>query len=322
MRRGRTAPVAVALTAALALAGCADGGAPERGRALSAERAAAVDRASAAEPTAGQSRVLARAEQILISRCMAARGLTYAVTEPVREEGAARSFPYGVDDVDWARAHGYGGRAERAAAEARAADPNQLWFHRLPARERAAARTALMGASPTGLSATAPTGMTLTASTDGCIARAQRTLYGDLPAWFRVKVVTMNLRPAQEERVRRDARYAEAVGRWAACMAEAGRPYASPADSRQAAAALAEGLPPDRADTAETALAVTEATCATSSGLGRVSQALDRAYGEEVRTRHQDDITLGRRLQNAALPTAERVVSQYDRTTSSGGSRG
>ncbi|MFF4578695.1 peptidase inhibitor family I36 protein [Streptomyces sp. NPDC001373] len=87
--------------------------------------------------------------------------------------------------MEWARAHGYGGRAERAAAEARAADPNQRYFHRRPARERAAARTALMGSSPTGLSATAPTGMTLTASTGGCIAQAQRTLYGDLAAWFR-----------------------------------------------------------------------------------------------------------------------------------------
>ncbi|MFD5418442.1 hypothetical protein ACFWJT_10485 [Streptomyces sp. NPDC127069] len=307
------APV-VALAAVLALAGCAAGGT------AGAERASGRERASGAEPTAGQSRVLARAEQILISRCMSARGFTYAVTEPVREEGAARSFPYGLDDVDWARAHGYGGRAERAAAEARAADPNQLYFHRLPARERAAARTALMGASPTGLTATAPTGMTLTASKEGCIARAQSALYGDPAAWFRVKVVTMNLRPAQEERVRRDGRYAEAVRRWADCMKAAGRPYASPDESRQAAAALAEELPPDRADAAETALAVTEATCATSTALGRVSRALDRAYGEEVRARHQDDIALGHRLQNAALPTAERVVSQYDRSTPSGGS--
>ncbi|MER6215492.1 hypothetical protein ABT213_15660 [Streptomyces sp. NPDC001674] len=308
MRRLRTAPVAAALAAAVALAGCGGTGAPERAG------------ASGAEPDAGQVRVLARAEQILISRCMAARGFAYAVTEPVREEGAARSFPYGLDDVEWARAHGYGGRAERAAAEARAADPNQRYFHRLAARDRAAARTALMGASPTGLSATSPTGMTLTASTEGCIAHAQRSLYGDLAAWFRAKVVAMNLRPAQEERVRRDPRFVEAVGRWAACMKEAGRPYASPAASRQAAAALTEGLAPDRADAAETALAVTEATCATSTPLGQVSQALDRAYGEEVRARHRADITLGHRLQNAALPLAERVVSQYDRATSSGGS--
>ncbi|MFH7599424.1 hypothetical protein WDV06_30640 [Streptomyces racemochromogenes] len=322
MRRVRTVPAAAAVAAALTLAtaGCGAAGTPE-GQ-LPGASAGQRAGASGAEPTAGQSRVLARAEQILISRCMSARGFAYAVTEPVREEGAARSFPYGLDDVAWARAHGYGGRAERAAAEARAADPNQRYFHRLPARERAAARSALMGASPTGLSATAPTGMTLTASTDGCIARAQRTLYGDLASWFRAKVVTMNLRPVQEERVRGDARYAEAVGRWAACMKEAGRPYASPAESRQAAASLGEGLPPERADAAETALAVTEATCATSTPLGRVSRALDRDYGEEVRARHREDITLAHRLQNAALPLAERVVSQYDRPTPSGGSRG
>ncbi|MFD8985643.1 hypothetical protein, partial [Streptomyces sp. NPDC059564] len=252
---------------------------------------------------------------VLISRFMADRGCRYALTEPPRAAREQRSFPYGVDDVEWARAHGYGGRADRAGAEAREADPNQRYFHRLTARGRAAARTALMGASPVGLSATAPTGMTLTASPDGCIAQAQRSLYGDLAAWFRVKVVTMNLRPVQEGKVREDPRYTEAVGAWAACMRAAGRPYDSPDASRAAAAALAEELPPDRADAAETALAVTEATCATSTALSRVSQALDHTYGDEVRARHQDDIDLRRRLQNAALPKAERVVPPSDRPT-------
>lgn len=309
MRRTRGGPRA-ALAAALALAALTGCGADGR-----AGREPGVGAASAAEPSAGQVRLLERAEQVLISRCMAERGFPYAVTEPAPEVREQRSFPYGVDDVEWARAHGYGGRADRAGEAARQADPNQRYFRRLSARERVAARTALMGASPVGLSATAPTGMTLTASPDGCIARAEGSLYGDLPAWFRVKVVTMNLRPVQEARVREDPRYAEAVRAWAACMRAAGRPYDSPDDSRAAAAAFARELPPDRADTAATALAVTEATCATSTALSRVSQALDHTYGDEVRARHRDDIDLKRRLQNAALPKAERVVPPSDRPT-------
>ncbi|MFE2850299.1 hypothetical protein ACFXJO_04100 [Streptomyces lavendulae] len=322
MRRARGGPAA-ALAAAVALAvltGCGAGGGPARPDPGPAPGPRST--AAAPEPDAAASRLLARAEQVLISRCMAERGFAYAVTEPPAPE--RRSFPYGVDDVEWARANGYGGRAAREDERARAADPNQRWFHRLPARERAAARTALMGASPVGLSARTPTGMTLTASTQGCLAQAQRALYGDLAAWFRVKVVTMNLRPAQEERVRRDPRYAEAVGQWAACMRAAGRPYDSPDASRSAAAALADGLPAERADAAETALAVTEATCATGTPLSRVSRALDHTYGDEVRALHQDEIDLRRRLQKDALPRAERVVSPPDRstdaTTRSGGS--
>ncbi|MFD9333400.1 hypothetical protein ACFWBF_03150 [Streptomyces sp. NPDC060028] len=285
------AATAAALAAAVVLAGCAASAAP---RAVGPVR----------EPDTAEVRLLERAEQILISGCMRERGFPYAVTESPDDGAARRSFPYAVDDVEWARAHGYGGRDERRGAEARRADPNQQYFHSLSAQQRAAARTALMGRSPVGLSAEAPTGMTLTASTEGCIAQAQRSLYGDLAGWFRAKVVTMNLRPAQETRVREDRRYADAVGEWAGCMRAAGRPYATPLDSRQAAAGLA--------DAAETELAVIEATCATGTPLARVSQALDLTYGEEVRARHQDEIDLRRRLQNDALPMAERVVAQHD----------
>ncbi|MFG2616735.1 hypothetical protein ACGFXC_03865 [Streptomyces sp. NPDC048507] len=310
-RRGAVAALAAAVALA-ALTGCGTDGRTARGPGPGGGAAGPA----AVEPTAGQSRLLERAEQVLIGRCMANRGFRYAVTEP---PPAQRSFPYGLDDVEWARAHGYGGRDDRAAEAARLADPNQRYFHGLSARGRAAARTALMGASPVGLTATAPTGTTLTASPDGCIARAERSLYGDLAAWFRVKVVTMNIRPAQEAKVRADPRYAEAVGAWAACMRAAGRPYGSPDDSRAAAAAFARELPPDRADAAESALAVAEATCATGTALSRVSHALDLSYGDEFRARHRGDVDLRRRLQNAALPEAERVVPPSDRPDDAAG---
>ncbi|MGW5346342.1 hypothetical protein [Streptomyces sp. NPDC004050] len=308
-RIAAAALAATATTAALAVVLVLDGcGSPARGPV-------------AREPSAAESRTLARAEQVLISRCMAARGFPYEVAE-VPQDGA-RSFPYVVDDVAWAREHGYGGAEERAAARAREDDPNQRYFRQLPAARRAAARTALMGAAPVGLSAKAPTGVMITASADGCIADAQRTLYGDPATWFRVKVVTMNLRPVREARVLEDARYAGAVAEWAACMKAAGRPHATPDESRRAAARWGEELPPAEADAAAAELAVVEATCATGTPLARVSQSLDRAYGEELRTRYRAELTLRWRLQSEALPKARRLAqSEHDTTTeTSGGSR-
>ncbi|MET9958414.1 hypothetical protein ABZ128_04890 [Streptomyces sp. NPDC006326] len=308
MRRHRaTAATAVTaaaagLAAALLLGGCGavtGGGPPPR----------PAPAGPSGEPGPEDLRVLARAEQVLISRCMGARGFPYEVTEVTGASGeGARSFPYGVDDVAWARAHGYGSREERRRAEARRSDPNQRWFQGLSPSERAAARTALMGASPVGLSVQAPTGMTITASAEGCIADAERALYGDLKGWFRVKVVTMNLLPVREARVREDRRYADAVGRWAACMRAAGRPYATPDDSRQAAAHYAESLPAQEADAAEIALAVTEATCATGTPLAQVSRALDRTYGEQLRAQHRQELAERWRFQNAALPMARRIA--------------
>lgn len=300
-RRHRHRAALAAAAAVLALAGCGPARPGEAG--------------PAREPSAAERQLLARAEEVLISRCMGERGFSYAVTEaPDPQDEGARSFPYAVDDVTWARAHGYGGREERRAAQARQDDPNQRYFRQLPAARRAAARTALMGPSPDGLSVKAPTGMTITASTQGCTAQAQRTLYGDLAAWFRVKVVTMNLRPVREARVREDPRYADAVARWAACMAASGRPYATPDASRQAAAGYRADLPPAEADAAEAELAVVEATCATGTPLARVSQSLDHTYGEDLRAQHREDLALRWRLQSGALPRARRVTATPTQT--------
>ncbi|MER6777983.1 MULTISPECIES: hypothetical protein [unclassified Streptomyces] len=303
---------AAAVAAFLFLGGCGSttGAPPGPSPEAAAGRAGPAEPlAPAREPSAADTRLLERAEQVLISRCMDRRGFPYAVTEA--PDATGRSFPYGVDDVEWARAHGYGGRDERAAARAREADPNQRYFRGLSASGRAAARTALMGSAPVGLSATAPTGMTITASAEGCIADAERTLYGDLATWFRVKVVTMNLRPVREARVHEDRQYADAVGQWAACMRAAGRPYPDPDASRQAAARFGESMAPAEADAAEAELAVIEATCATGTPLARVSQALDHSYGERLRARHQEEIALRWRLQNGALPTARRVCAPH-----------
>ncbi|GGW60002.1 hypothetical protein GCM10010503_41550 [Streptomyces lucensis JCM 4490] len=313
-----TGIAAIGLAAAVLLSGC--GAAPD-GRPSGRHPAA-----SSREPSPAESRTLARAEQVLISRCMDARGFRYEVTDVVGASGdGARSFPYAVDDVAWARAHGYGGREERSRARALEVDPNQRYFHRLSPSARVAARTALTGASPVGLSVKAPTGVTITASDEGCIADAERTLYGDLEGWFRVKVVTMNLRPVRETRVHRDRRYTDAVGRWAACMRKAGRPYTSPDESRQAAARFGESLPAPEADAAGTALAVVEATCATSTPLARVSHALDHSYGERLREQYREELAERWRFQNAALPMARRLVppspsASPGKTEPSGGS--
>ncbi|MCX4238762.1 MULTISPECIES: hypothetical protein [Streptomyces] len=303
MRRHR-ATIGIATTglaAALLLAGC--------GTATDAPPSRPHPTAPSREPSAEESRLLDRAEQVLISRCMTARGFRYEVTDVIGASGeGARSFPYAVDDVAWARAHGYGGRQERLKAAAQQADPNQRYFHRLSPSARVAARTALTGPSPVGLSVKAPTGMTITASTKGCIADAERTLYADLDDWFRVKVITMNLRPLRETRVHKERRYTDAVRRWAGCMRQAGRPYATPDESRQAAARYAENMPAAKADAAETALAVTEATCATNTPLARVSKALDRSHGEQLRTRYGEELAERWRFQNAALPMARRLA--------------
>ncbi|MDR3084493.1 MAG: hypothetical protein LBV60_26860 [Streptomyces sp.] len=61
-----------------------------------------------------------------------------------------------------------------------------------PAEQRGAA--ALFGHPPAELSLTLANGIAVRAHTDGCLAAAQRTLYGDQKRWFEVSTVVNNLR--------------------------------------------------------------------------------------------------------------------------------
>ncbi|WP_282797024.1 hypothetical protein [Streptomyces sp. CC224B] len=61
--------------------------------------------------------------------------------------------------------------------------------------ERDRVTRALFGTGRTELSLTLSTGHVVRAHTDGCLATAQRALYGDQKRWFRVSTVVNNLKP-------------------------------------------------------------------------------------------------------------------------------
>ncbi|MBJ3810993.1 hypothetical protein JGB26_28510 [Streptomyces flavofungini] len=63
------------------------------------------------------------------------------------------------------------------------------------AAEQQRVTRALFGTGRTELALTLPTGHSVRAHTDGCLASAQRTLYGDQRRWFRVSTVVNNLKP-------------------------------------------------------------------------------------------------------------------------------
>ncbi|MHB9756306.1 hypothetical protein ACYBSK_18170 [Streptomyces sp. BYX5S] len=72
-----------------------------------------------------------------------------------------------------------------------------------PATDRAEEQrvaAALFGRPPAELSLTLATGIAVRAHTDGCLAEAQRTLYGDQKRWFRVSTVVNNLKPEAAHR--------------------------------------------------------------------------------------------------------------------------
>lgn len=250
-----------------------------------------------------ENSVLHAAEEELLRDCMRESGFRYrkVAENPLPE---LRSFPHVIDDLAWAKKHGYGTDLQRKVERMRASDPNQRYFRSLSAERRAAALDAFHGESSRDITVETPDGVQVSRSEEGCQAEAERELFESLPAWFTAESYNEALPGIVEERVAGDARFAAAVRPWSRCMKEDGHDYRSPAELRKRLPSPENPLPRDK----EIRLAVAEAECAHSTGLAEVTEALEQKYRKEVRRQYRSEVETGRRLQLAALPRARSVV--------------
>ncbi|MFI9155539.1 hypothetical protein [Streptomyces sp. NPDC053367] len=243
------------------------------------------------------------AEQTLVRRCMSRHGLGYRkVPEHAMKE--QRDFPYVVDDVAWAREHGYGSELERRARALRDTDPNRRYARSLDPERRAEAMDVLHGRQRNALTVTLPSGAQVGRSDEGCTAEAERELYGDLAAWFRAQAVTQALSGLRRSQVIADPAYTRRVRAWSACMNRRGLHLSDP----QAARARFLDAPGKATSTEERRTAVAEAQCALSSGLSDTAGRLSSRYGDALKSEHRSVFRERDRLQRAALPRARRIV--------------
>jgi hypothetical protein len=251
--------------------------------------------------TARETTLLYRAEQELVAECMHRHGFRYWV---VAQMPASRQFPYVIDDMTWARRHGYGVDLERRIDALGRANPNQRYFAGLSPSRRDAALRAIDGARPEGLKATLPSGIVVQRSDRSCTSEAQRRLYWDLAGWYRVTKVTENLFGLRAGWVIEDPTFIAATKRWATCMRGRGYPYANPQAARTTVTTAGHSPMTERRT------AVAEATCAHRSNLSDTARRLDRHYERLVRRRYAAQLSAMRRMQFAALPRAEIVESR------------
>ncbi|UUU43901.1 hypothetical protein [Streptomyces sp. NBC_00162] len=149
-------------------------------------------------------------------------------------------------------------------------------------------RAAYFGTDPRELALTLPTGYTVTANTDGCLANAQRVLYGDQKRWFEAEVVVNNLRAEAQARMATDPDHRAATARWKRC---AGNP---------------SGARPDHPDHPDPA--VTD-RCNRESGLAEVESRLEPTLLAKVRTERREQLAAHRQLRTIALRRAADLTS-------------
>jgi hypothetical protein len=235
---------------------------------------------------------------------MAAHGFkTWLV--PRRPLADAREFPYVVDDVRWASEHGYGSDIAARRERLRLSDPNRRYFADLTPSQQKRALDAYHGAESTKrITAKAPNGLSLSRTDGGCVAQAQKKLYGDLAEWFRVTTVTNALAGIRRQMVLEDAEFKGSVKDWAACMRKRGFSYASPEKARVAFADPHSGVPRKE----EKPTAVAEARCAATTGLSQSVRRLEQRYGKRLNDRYANAVQARLRLENEALPHARAIV--------------
>ncbi|MFI1061640.1 hypothetical protein ACH4TC_07035 [Streptomyces spororaveus] len=281
-----------ALLAVAAWTALPDGGAGQRAPARALETA--------------ELDLLHTAGELLVQDCMRARGFSYWPVPRVPHPDF-RDFPYGVDDVDWARRQGFGRRIERQLDEEAASGPRGRYRSGLSAERLEALGAALMGPDAKGLEVRNPGGGTLSHSDRGCIAASWRQLYGDARLWYGSSETVKQLGATRTGRVNQDPAFRTALAGWSECVGRRGFPAEHPVRQRDEQLARTG---PD-AEAQDVPMAVAQAECARSTGLADTAQDLHRRYSAMIRAENGAAFDAMRRLQAAALPTARDVVARH-----------
>ncbi|MEV8636473.1 hypothetical protein AB0395_32985 [Streptosporangium sp. NPDC051023] len=290
------ASAACLAVAALSAAGCAGG---------SAERAVAP--LSAAETAR-----LAQTELVLTGRCMEAHGFRFDTGTPPAAAGEAdsRHFVFGVDDIAWAKAHGFAQPDVQEGDLKQEKNPNARYFESLSTARQSEFMKALYGdAKSRRVAVRLPSGHTISASAEGCQADAQEKLYGDFRTWFNNQTITGNLKAEVMPKVLADPRFKARQQQWARCMADAGHPTESIQAFRAAFVAEKARLTEAAATRLERKLAVTEARCVNSTQLSTVGREVQETYTREVFEKHSGTVNRYRAMQRSALSRAQALAN-------------
>lgn len=247
------------------------------------------------------------AEDVLLSECMAAAGFAFTARIEPREP-VPEPPQFGLVDLAAATAFGLTGLAVDEQANAPANDPNWTYLQQQSPEDQAAYQAALYGPESDYFHLQVEGYGEVGVPGSGCLAKAQREIYGDLESWMAVYYWDLAVDIRAYELAVADPAYTEALAVWSACMAEAGFEVDDPGALRESVAAE---VGDEQLSEAEIEAAVAEATCAAVSGHVGVGESLLADQQAAIQTAESDKQTEFTERSRVAVAAATEILRPH-----------
>lgn len=272
------------------------------------EDSAALDLLTRSGTYQAKQHSLDTAEELLVGRCMVAKGWAY----PAQSPPAPVTYEERMLKLDERRHIGYGLFRD----EERIVSPVDRYAEQLAPAVRADFTRTLLGDDNSRKAIELPGGDQLTFAGDGCIFESRTRLFPDIFTWARVTHLPETFLNRLVDSLATTPAYADAMRGWGSCMAQRGHSYGLPEDARNSLRARynAEGST-DQLRRHEVEVAVADAECAIQV---RLPQTVLTATKGKVSELSADEQQALRELTVAwlsAVATAERLLDQPARPT-------
>lgn len=246
------------------------------------------------------------AEDVLLAACMAEAGFEFtARIEP--KEPVLEPSQFGLVDAAAAEAFGLAGVA-LDEADAPSSDPNWQYQQRLSASDQTRYQSALYGSESDYFHLQVEGYGEVGIPGSGCLADAQRAIYGDLESWMALHYWDLAVEPRAFETVLADTAYVEALETWSTCMAGAGFDAEDPAALRESVAAAVGG---EQLSDAEIEAAVAEAGCAQVSGHVELGESLLAQAQAAIRESEPEEQAAFTERSRLALAAATEILRSH-----------
>lgn len=252
---------------------------------------------------------LRTSEDILISKCMQAKGFEY---NPLRFTASQVEADVLVDkkgpgagaDVVKASRQGYGLYNAVPNDTSRLPKNPNSHVDSMSQTEQRRWHDALSGEAD--VTVEIPDGMTMHVSSKGCKAEARRSLYGDFVKWTTTEALVRNRFVKVQAWVRADPGLESSVARWSECMNKKGYRYKTPEDATRYAADAFMSKPSMKRKEIE--LAVADAECNRDAGLEKTYQELTEKHTRKWVSQNETRVLAVQEMRKRALSRAKTLV--------------